>query len=168
MQICIELFVHVLLTLNTASLQDVIIYVPDDIQDAICILCVFSNDSQATGCHVRFKQTQQLMENATTTTMEFNLTRKLTGLESMIPPNIINLKLDAFNCITVETSGNYTVFVREIECTGGIGNIEFVRSAIISSFESTYRPNVIFNTMYTITGTFNIVHTCVYSNVMRV
>ena len=92
------------------SLQSVKTYTASQSPDILCVLCEFTPTSEAQGCQVTI---QGETENQTSTT-------------AVLPSAQEGASVEAFNCFSALLAGNYTVNVREVECTGGIGPREII------------------------------------------
>lgn len=67
---------------------------------------------------------EEVMPNRTSTTTREVLNLTVTRNEGQ------GSMIEAFDCISGLQTGNYTVRVREIECSGGIGLREFIHQHI--------------------------------------
>ena len=102
----------------TESLRGIKTYTASQSPGTLCILCEFNATTEAQGCEATI--IEEVIPNRTSTTTReiVNLTvTRNEGQGSMI---------EAFDCISGLQSGNYTVRVREIECSGGVGLREFI------------------------------------------
>ena len=70
------------------------------------MLCMFASTSEARGCQASLQQEMSLPNHTTIRTVDIMKAQGTT---------------EAFDCFSRLYSGNYTVNMREIECTGGIG-----------------------------------------------
>ena len=94
------------------SLQNVKTYTALHSPDILCILCEFTPTSEAQGCQTSI---QEEIENQTSIKAVLNLAIAQNGAS-----------IEAFDCFSALPAGNYTVTVREIECTGGLGLREII------------------------------------------
>ena len=73
----------------------------------MCVLCEFAPTSEAQGCQATLQEEAD-SQPFTTTILSLAIIRNRASIE-------------AFDCFSELLAGNYTISVREIECTGGIG-----------------------------------------------
>ena len=118
----IHLFLLCICLIITESLLSIKTYTPLHSPGTLCILCEFNVTTEARGCEVSI--IEEVMPNQTSTT-----TRKVLSLTVMRNGGQGSM-VEAFDCISGLQTGNYTVQVREIECSGGIGLREFIHHQI--------------------------------------
>ena len=104
------------------SLHNIKTYTAPQSPGTLCILCEFNVTSEAQGCEATI--TEEAMTHQTSTIIRdvFNLTVISNGGQGST--------IEAFDCISDLPTGNFTIRVREIECSGGIGLREFIHQHI--------------------------------------
>ena len=110
----------------TESLRNMKAYTALQSPGTLCVLCEFNATTEAQGCQASIQEVGDSQTSTTTrTVLNMTLIRthwSLTGGQNSI--------IEAFDCISGLQTGNYTVSVREIECSGGIGLRAFMHSSI--------------------------------------
>ena len=97
------------------------------------MLCGFASTSEAQGCQVTLQKETNIDQNdnnnmSTVSTLNFSASKT----------EAVN---EAFDCFSELSAGNYTVKVREIECTGGVGLREFLHNHVMISTRSNVNCN---------------------------
>lgn len=100
------------------SLQRTHVYTALHSPDVLCVFCSFLSTSEAQGCQATLQKETQNNHNFTTL-MFINLTVSREG--SVI---------EAFDCFSGLSAGNYTIKVQEIECTGGLGLRQLIHNHV--------------------------------------
>ena len=104
------------------SLRNIKTYIAPQSPGTLCILCEFNVTSEAQGCEAT------IMEEAMTH-QTFTIIRDVFIL-TVIRDGDQGSTIEAFDCISDLPTGNFTIQVREVECSGGIGLREFIRQHI--------------------------------------
>ena len=123
--VCSGLIISVCLII-IESLHNIKTYTAPQSPGILCILCEFNVTSEAQGCEATIME--EAMTHQTSTTIResdiiFNMTVISDGGQGSMP-------IEAFDCISDLPTGNFTIQVREVECSGGIGLREFIRQHI--------------------------------------
>ena len=110
----------------TESLRNMKAYTALQSPGTLCVLCEFNATTEAQGCQASIQEVGDSQTSTTTrTVLNMTLIRthwSLTGGQNSI--------IETYDCISGLQTGNYTVSVREIECSGGIGLRAFMHSSI--------------------------------------
>ena len=105
------------------SLHNIKTYTAPLSPGVLCILCEFNVTSEAQGCEATIMEEAMTHQTSTIRDIIFNMTVISDGGQGSMP-------IEAFDCISNLPSGNFTIQVREVECSGGIGLREFIRQHI--------------------------------------
>lgn len=107
----------------TESLRNIKTYTAPQSPGTLCILCEFNIITEAQGCKATIMEEAMTHQTSTIIRDVFNLTVIRDGGQG-------STSIEAFDCISDLPTGNFTIRVTEIECSGGIGLREFIHQHI--------------------------------------